>query len=897
MPINPEVWLDQFQANTQDVGPTNNDQRQSKTVQLDNGNIVVLWVDNSDAGVGSDPGTDIVGQIFDPLGQKLGGEFRANGSSSADEGDFDAVALNDGEFVVVYEQDPGPDTDQSILATKWTTNSDGTVNTWTTTTVATSPDAGDIVRMPSVDAFADGSYIVAFEQFDAAGSSYDLTGVIVDPTNDPGVSFPLITGSGSVASATDVTVLANGNAVVLYDLHGMDDGIAFSIVDQTGSHMVFPKFAFGTSSNAANDYDASIAALADGGFVISWTEGGLGTGDIRFQVYNADGTENEDLQTVGGDNAPGDQNESHVVALDDGSFIIAYDDDSDNTIAFHRYDGNGFLLGGETVVDDAGVTSQPTGIGLADGRFVLGWTEGNLNGDVFMEFYDPRDEPNQHSAYTYPTKRIGTIGDDVFENFGSTYTFGWDGDDTMIDSGGNTYYHGMAGNDTMIVNSFIATSQFHGGAGVDLIDWSNVQISGQTFDLGDNIAIAPNGVDTEAMTFFENLIGTDFADTIFGGNAFNHLSGRDGNDRIYGELGDDTIFGGDGDDLLNGGAGLDQLSGGFGDDRLYGVDGADTIDGGPGNDLIVGGLGDDTLDGGGDDDLISGNPGLDVINGGAGHDTVFGGLGFDTIEGDGGNDALYGQADFDIIDGGAGNDTINGGSGNDTLRGGTGNDTVFGSLGNDTINGGDGDDFLHGGDGYDTLYGEGGDDTLYGYLGFDILSGGAGADDLYGGAGPDTLYGGDQGDLLRGGDDVDTLYGGNGEDVLIGDAGNDTLDGGAQADNLRGGAGNDTLTGGSGNDRFSFDPDWGDDRILDFANNGLEKINFAGVAEIGGMGDLAFSNVAGGTLIEFGANSIRVDGMAIGDFDASDFIFAVASSVEMEVSASLAPESCFDLLF
>ena len=298
------------------------------------------------------------------------------------------------------------------------------------------------------------------------------------------------------------------------------------------------------------------------------------------------------------------------------------------------------------------------------------------------------------------------------------------------------------------------------------------------------------------------------------------LRGGEGNDRLTGLDGDDTLIGNEGNDTLNGGAGNDGLNGGLGADRLFGKEGDDTLSGGDGNDAIYGGFGDDNIAGGEGDDILSGNAGVDSISGQAGNDTIFGGGDADGINGGSGNDTLYGQAGNDQVQGASGNDTVNGGGGNDSLDGGIGDDRLIGSAGNDVLRGGDGADNLNGGSGTDSLFGDAGNDLLNGFIGNDVL---------------------------RGGDGNDRIRGGDGDDVLFGDAGTDT---------------------------FAFDAGWGDDRIADFADDGLEKIDFRNIAVIDSIADLTITDTASGALIEYGANSILLTGITAAQLDASDFLFS-----------------------
>lgn len=115
-----------------------------------------------------------------------------------------------------------------------------------------------------------------------------------------------------------------------------------------------------------------------------------------------------------------------------------------------------------------------------------------------------------------------------------------------------------------------------------------------------------------------DLVGSGFADRLYGDTRDNVLTGNLGNDTLYGNEGNDSLYGGDGNDALNGAGGRDYLEGGAGTDNLFGGGANDVLNGGDGN------------------DFIAGDGGNDVISGGAGSDRLYGGqtngLGIDGID-------------------------------------------------------------------------------------------------------------------------------------------------------------------------------------------------------------------------------------------------------------------------
>lgn len=279
---------------------------------------------------------------------------------------------------------------------------------------------------------------------------------------------------------------------------------------------------------------------------------------------------------------------------------------------------------------------------------------------------------------------------------------------------GNNSYNslsGGAGDD--ILNGGYGSGVLNGGDGIDTAGFFRLDSSSSSaVTVNLNTGFAYSGSRVNTLISIENVIGSEYSDTIIGDSGNNILDGHEGNDVLVGGQGNDTLIGGAGTDTADystNNAGVEiQLNNGRADEGRDGSwnDTLETIEnliGSNHNDKIYG---DDVAND------ISGEDGTDTIYGGSGDDTIHGGEGLDYLYGDAGNDTIYGDA------------------GNDQVWGRTGNDTVFGGEGNDTIRGHEGNDTLNGGVGLDKLYGHDGDD---------ILAGGLDHDDLYGGSGADTF--------------------------------------------------------------------------------------------------------------------------------------------------------------
>ncbi len=247
------------------------------------------------------------------------------------------------------------------------------------------------------------------------------------------------------------------------------------------------------------------------------------------------------------------------------------------------------------------------------------------------------------------------------------------------------------------------------------------------------------GLDT--LTQLENLIGSNFNDTLTGNFRKNVITGRNGNDTIDGKTGADTLIGGDGNEIYfvdNAGdvvieyvdQGIDQINSSvtftlplnvenltlFGaasinatgndlNNRLIGNSAANQLNGGDGHDVLNGLGGADTMAGGlGFDNYVVDNVGDSVIeNSASGTDSISSNVtytlpanvenlklnGAAAINGTGNTQAnsLTGNSANNQLNGGGGNDILNGGIGINTLTGGAGQDIFrFNSTGHtDTI--------------------------------------------------------------------------------------------------------------------------------------------------------------------------------------------------------------------
>ena len=536
---------------------------------------------------------------------------------------------------------------------------------------------------------------------------------------------------------------------------------------------------------------------------------------------------------------------------------------------------SGFLINGQALTAE-GIRVDVSGAGGT--RLHLSWTaiaDGTpvapVNFNVGVKFYDASNNAlsgqvapiafNYGEIHSAQASQTDVNGNAVIALSARGVSYDISGRDTVNDvisaSDGSDIVRGLGGNDT--INGGAGNDTLIGGAGADALDGgtgNNVaSYAGSTSAVSVYLAADQQNLNAggdaagDVLSNIENLIGSDYNDTLVGNASANLLNGGAGDDSLVGGASVDTLIGGTGNDVLDGGAGADSL---------VGADGVDTVSYATAGSGVIASL----------------------SNGGVFGDAVGDSyVGVENLTGSAYDDTLIGDSAANLLDGADGNDNLVGSLGaNDTLEGGSGNNTVnygdFVASNSVTVNLANGTASIAGTNQVDSLIhiqnvmGSAGNDNITGDINANLLQGGAGNDSLTfssgendtldGGAGVDTVsYANTTSDVtvqlvnatatIAGSDQTDTLI--NIENV-IGGSGNDSLSGDVKANYLAGAAGNDsliasigandTLAGGEGIDTVSYS---------NFVNNVSVNLanGFAGVAGTAQVDTLIdIENVIGG---------------------------------------------------
>jgi VCBS repeat-containing protein len=500
--------------------------------------------------------------------------------------------------------------------------------------------------------------------------------------------------------------------------------------------------------------------------------------------------------------------------------------------------GNDQLYTGDIIVEDEnlfGEAGDDLLIGGSNPNAFFAYLTGGPGNDTIQVLGTAENDSRTMASYTDRSLPItaNLVAQTVTIDLGS----GVIETDTLINVRG---VQGGTGNDSFIGSSRnevflpgLGANLVNGGTGSDSVRYYDLD-AGVTVDLAAGTATHLGDGSVDSLIGIEQVIGTNFADTLQGDGLDNDFRPLAGNDVVDGRGGYDTLqYGASaGSFTITRGVTVNLATGqavdpwlntdtltsiemvigttGFADDltgvaiadgtrsQLRGLGGNDTLRG-TGNDTSI--TADYRADGGavrvnlGSTDATLGGT---LVAAGTARDG-FGGtdtlIGIRSVRGSASGDFIQGGAASDRLEGEGGNDEVRGGAGNDAVRGNAGNDALFGENGDDGIRGGAGTDTYSGGDGYDNLRFDGDTPTqgAVASLTTGLIT------DQFGNA--------------------ETIGAVNDFEMLVGSTLGDDLEGKSIPGNiaqLEGEAGNDTLRAGSGSSAqvvayYAFDPDANND--------------------------------------------------------------------------------------
>lgn len=339
------------------------------------GGFVVAW-GTSDPTQDSSDGA-IKAQLFDAAGNKVGMEFLVNDDESGYQFTAAVTTLDGGRFVVTWVTSGSVDGTDGIRARLFDQYGRPIGGEFGVNMMAT----GSLFA-PNVAKLANGGFVISWDGgSDTRAQIFDSAGMPV------GGEFRLNTSTDYAQEYGDIVGLAGGGFVATWRTtdalaDGSGEAVKAQVFSATGAK-VGAEFLV-NSQKAGTQNSPAIAALADGGFVITWynadtAQDGSGSA-VKAQLFNASGVKVGGEVLVNSQTAES-QTEPAVTATPDGGFVIAWttrhsaQDGSGYAIKAQSFDSTGAKVGGEILVNTLSGGSQFNAdlATLSDGRVVVTW--------------------------------------------------------------------------------------------------------------------------------------------------------------------------------------------------------------------------------------------------------------------------------------------------------------------------------------------------------------------------------------------------------------------------------------------------------------------------------------------------------------------------------------------
>ena len=562
---------------------------------------------------------------------------------------------------------------------------------------------------PAIAVLADGSYVGIYTtDYVASGTKYGWVGFrhfgtddksTGGPTGNPFDELALTATTANLPSHGSVAALPNGDYAMVWQDVNAKDGSGYGIF-QRQYHADDSAYGPPTLVNYGTLNDQThpdIAALAGGGWVVTWQSKTGGNWDVLQRRFAANGTA-IGADTVVSEGTAGNQVDPNVTALPDGSWVVAWASDESGTYdIMQRHFSPGMSLSANTVNENAsnatiGILSPPKSGEGSNIAYSFSSNPGNLfkiEGNVLKVNSGAKLDFESPDGNTFNVKVKATADGDFLEQ---TFTIAlknvneaptditMSGGTVAENSGTGTTVATVAGKDPDPGSPAPTLSLVNDANGRFYLDGNALKVKNGAaldFESPDALMVTIKATDAGALSYQETftitLTDMNEAPTALAlsaktvtelaavGTTIGTLTPTDPDKvaqtykyELANDAGGRFAIAGNAIVVKNGVA-LD-----FEQAMQHTVTVVATDQGGlkTSASFVIG--------------VLDAHPELT-----GGTDAA------DTVIANVGNDALFG---------GAGNDTLKGGANNDSLTGGAGNDRLFGGLGKDTLRGNAGKD-------------------------------------------------------------------------------------------------------------------------------------------------------------------------------------------------------------
>lgn len=435
---------------------TNNIQRDADIAVLSDGRFAVVYEHQSLA-----TEFDIYLRFINPDGTESGGTVYVE----RDQGNqFNPVVTAFGTGVLVIWQDDAA-TAEIHYATVSSSLRLGTERALNTSNF-------DLSR-PDAASLDDGRVIVVSSRDTQGG---DLVFGFINATATGATGTGLLAGGASEQDSAAVAASGNNALVVFRHAVGAEVAIGARFYDGIGSAATDFLAETGVSTGGI-PVNPDVAALTDGRYIVVWTN--LVNSDVEGRFVSAAGDPVGDVFTIS--SAPGSNNLPRVAALPDGGFIVTFNDNGglfsnddavDGAIVARRFDGSGNPAGDLFLVNAGDVAEQlnpAIAVNAGTGRALIAW-------DDFRAHTEDNSPPGVRGRAFQVTTDIvnGTDKGDSITTYGLAEEInGLKGKDQIRAGDGDDIINGGKQSDELFGEGGVDTFVFDNRKGKDTLDWED----------------------------------------------------------------------------------------------------------------------------------------------------------------------------------------------------------------------------------------------------------------------------------------------------------------------------------------------------------------------------------------------------------------------------------------
>lgn len=349
-------------------------QENPATARFTDGKYVVVWQSTYNP---SDPAPGIRARVFNGDGTQFTAGFTVNEDFSGYQQHPSVAVLNNGNFVVTWVN-TGVDEDEENSISARIFSADGTA------IVSEFPIENENVdreRDTSVIALENGGFVISWEELNSQSRDYNIRAAIFDADGTKTVDdFYINRETASYQENAELAALPDGKFIAIWKSYDGADpsgaGIKGRIFDANG-RVIADEFLVNETTDGLQGFP-SVAAREDGGFAVVWytQEDGY---DYKARIFNADGTEAaSEFQINDADLRVGE--DAAVAWLPGGQLLVAWRQYPSDTaqlinaeIKARIFNSDGSEAVPEFSVSSTDALSVPDISVFADGRFVISW--------------------------------------------------------------------------------------------------------------------------------------------------------------------------------------------------------------------------------------------------------------------------------------------------------------------------------------------------------------------------------------------------------------------------------------------------------------------------------------------------------------------------------------------